>query len=74
VGWAAILQPVQFRDLIAVLVEASSRYLVAQLEAGADVQATIPLAPGAESLNVAVTASIALYEWRRRARGPHVES
>jgi TrmH family RNA methyltransferase len=31
-----------------------------------EVQATIPLAPRAESLNVAVTAAIALYEWRRR--------
>jgi RNA methyltransferase, TrmH family len=31
-----------------------------------DLQATVPLAPAAESLNVAVTAAIALYEWRRR--------
>lgn len=31
-----------------------------------DGQATIPLAATAESLNVAVTASIALYEWSRR--------
>jgi RNA methyltransferase, TrmH family len=37
------------------------------LVAKADAQATIPLASGAESLNVAVTAAIALYEWRRRA-------
>jgi RNA methyltransferase, TrmH family len=34
--------------------------------ADAEHTATIPLAPGAESLNVAVTAVIALYEWRRR--------
>jgi TrmH family RNA methyltransferase len=33
-------------------------------------QATIPLAPTAESLNVAVTAAIALYEWSRRHRRP----
>jgi RNA methyltransferase, TrmH family len=33
----------------------------------ADAVAAIPLAPGAESLNVAMTASIALYERRRRA-------
>jgi TrmH family RNA methyltransferase len=32
----------------------------------ADATASIPLAPGAESLNVAVAGSIALYEWRRR--------
>jgi TrmH family RNA methyltransferase len=30
------------------------------------VVATIPLAPNAESLNVAVSGAIALYEWRRR--------
>jgi uroporphyrinogen decarboxylase len=33
----ALQQPERFGELIAVLVEASSRYLVAQLEAGADV-------------------------------------
>jgi TrmH family RNA methyltransferase len=35
---------------------------------GADLTATIPLEPGPESLNVAVTAALALYEWRRRQR------
>jgi RNA methyltransferase, TrmH family len=34
--------------------------------ADSELRATIPLATGAESLNVAVTAAIALYEWRRR--------
>lgn len=34
--------------------------------AGCDAVATIPLAAGAESLNVAVTGALALYEWRRR--------
>jgi RNA methyltransferase, TrmH family len=38
------------------------------VSAGADLTATIPLEPGAESLNVAVTAALALYEWRRRQR------
>ena len=33
-----------------------------------DAVATIPLAPGAESLNVAVSGALALYEWRRRHR------
>lgn len=37
--------------------------------ADAELQATIRLAPGAESLNVAVTGAIALYEWRRSRRG-----
>jgi TrmH family RNA methyltransferase len=36
--------------------------------AGADLAATIPLEPGAESLNVAATAALALYEWRRQRR------
>jgi TrmH family RNA methyltransferase len=36
--------------------------------AAADIRATIPLAPGAESLNVAMTAAIALYDWSRRHR------
>jgi TrmH family RNA methyltransferase len=36
--------------------------------AACDEIATIPLAPGAESLNVAMAGSIALYEWRRRRR------
>jgi TrmH family RNA methyltransferase len=50
------------------LLGAEREGLPADLVAGADVQATIPLAPGAESLNVAVTAAIALYEWRRGER------
>jgi TrmH family RNA methyltransferase len=35
--------------------------------AGCELRATIPLTPRAESLNVAITAAIALYEWRRRS-------
>ena len=31
-----------------------------------DESATIPLEPGAESLNVAIAGALALYEWRRR--------
>jgi TrmH family RNA methyltransferase len=34
--------------------------------ADCELRVTIPLAPAAESLNVAVSAAIALYEWRRR--------
>jgi TrmH family RNA methyltransferase len=33
--------------------------------AACDETATIPLAPGAESLNVAIAGAISLYEWRR---------
>jgi RNA methyltransferase, TrmH family len=39
-----------------------------EVVADCELKATIPLEPGAESLNVAVTAAIALYEWRRRQR------
>jgi RNA methyltransferase, TrmH family len=37
--------------------------------ADADLRATIPLAPDAESLNVAMTAAIALYDWSGRSTG-----
>jgi TrmH family RNA methyltransferase len=37
--------------------------------ADCELQATIPLEPGSESLNVATAAAIALYEWRRRRGG-----
>jgi TrmH family RNA methyltransferase len=39
-----------------------------EVAAGCDAVASIPLAEGAESLNVAVAGAIALYEWRRRRR------
>ncbi len=42
--------------------------LPADVVEACDESATIPLETGAESLNVAMTGSIALYEWRRRAR------
>jgi TrmH family RNA methyltransferase len=37
-----------------------------ELVSKANEQASIPLTPGAESLNVAVAGALALYEWRRR--------
>jgi TrmH family RNA methyltransferase len=40
--------------------------LPGEVAASCDVVASIPLAAGAESLNVAVAGAIALYEWRRR--------
>ena len=41
--------------------------LPATIAAGADALAAIPLAPGGESLNVAMAGAIALYELRRRS-------
>ena len=49
------------------LLGAERQGLPDELVADAELEATIPLVPGAESLNVAVTGAIALYEWRRRA-------
>ena len=40
--------------------------LPADVVAACDATATIPLAQAAESLNVAMTGAVALYEWRRR--------
>ena len=40
--------------------------LPAQVLEACDERATIPQAPSAESLNVAMAGTIALYEWRRR--------
>jgi RNA methyltransferase, TrmH family len=40
--------------------------LPGEVVAGCDSVASIPLAAGAESLNVAVAGAIALYEWKRR--------
>jgi TrmH family RNA methyltransferase len=50
---------------VCFLLGAEREGLPKDVVAGADLQATIPLAAGAESLNVGVTAAIALYEWRR---------
>jgi tRNA G18 (ribose-2'-O)-methylase SpoU len=40
--------------------------LPGEVAASCDVVASIPVAAGAESLNVAVAGAIALYEWKRR--------
>jgi TrmH family RNA methyltransferase len=53
---------------VTFLLGAEREGLPPDVVAGSELQATIPLAPGAESLNVAMTAAIALYEWRRRHR------
>jgi TrmH family RNA methyltransferase len=62
-------QPLDELDLppsVTFLVGAEREGLPEDIAAGADFRATIPLAAGAESLNVAMTAAIALHEWRRR--------
>jgi RNA methyltransferase, TrmH family len=53
---------------VTFLLGAEREGLPADVVGDADLRATIPLAPGAESLNVAMTAAIALYDWSRRRR------
>lgn len=53
---------------VTFLLGAEREGLPEDVVADADLRATIPLAPGAESLNVAMTAAIALYDWSRRRR------
>ncbi len=48
------------------MVGAEREGLPPEVIAACDETATIPLAAGAESLNVAVAGAIALYEFRRR--------
>ena len=42
--------------------------LPGEVVASCDAVASIPLADGSESLNVAIAGAIALYEWSRRTR------
>jgi TrmH family RNA methyltransferase len=50
----------------AFLLGAERHGLPADVVASCDAVASVPLAAGAESLNVAAAGAIALYEWRRR--------
>jgi RNA methyltransferase, TrmH family len=59
------LPEVELPPRVSFLLGAERAGLPDDVVAGADLRATIPLAAGAESLNVGVTAAIALYEWRR---------
>jgi TrmH family RNA methyltransferase len=52
-------------DRATFVLGAERKGLPDDIAADCDLRATIPLAPGSESLNVAVSAAIALYEWRR---------
>lgn len=62
----APLSAVELSERATFVLGAEREGLPEEAVADCDVVATIPLAPGAESLNVAVTGAIALYEWRRR--------
>jgi RNA methyltransferase, TrmH family len=63
------VQPLWELDLggpVTFLLGAEREGLPSEVLAGCDELATIPVAPAAESLNVAVAGSLALYELRRR--------
>jgi RNA methyltransferase, TrmH family len=60
------LPDLDFGDRATFVLGAEREGLPADVVAGCDAVATIPLAPEAESLNVAMTGAVALYEWRRR--------
>lgn len=60
------LEALELGDRATFVLGAEREGLPEDIAAACDHRATIPLAAGAESLNVAVSAAIALYEWRRR--------
>jgi RNA methyltransferase, TrmH family len=60
------LPDLELPERVTFVLGAEREGLPDELAAGCELRATIALEPAAESLNVAVTASIALYEWRRR--------
>jgi RNA methyltransferase, TrmH family len=62
------LSDLDLPERVTFVVGAEREGVPEDLAADCELQATIPLAPAAESLNAAVSAAIALYEWRRRYR------
>jgi TrmH family RNA methyltransferase len=62
------LPRLELPERVTFVVGAEREGLPEDVAADCELQATIPLEPTAESLNVAVSAAIALYEWRRRHR------
>jgi RNA methyltransferase, TrmH family len=60
------LNRVELGERTVFVLGAEREGLPEEVAASSDVAASIPLAAGAESLNVAVAGAIALYEWRRR--------
>ena len=55
-------------DQVTFVLGAERAGLPADVVAGCDASATIPVRPEAESLNVAMAGTVALYEWHRRTR------
>jgi RNA methyltransferase, TrmH family len=62
------LHELELPERVTFVLGAEREGLPADVAAACELQATIPLEPAAESLNVAVTAAIALYEWRQQRR------
>jgi RNA methyltransferase, TrmH family len=60
------LQELDLGERVTFVLGAEREGLPDDVIAGCDAAATIPHSPAAESLNVAVSGAIALYEWRRR--------
>ena len=60
------LPELELRERVTFVLGAERDGLPDDVIAGCEAAATIPLAPRAESLNVAVSGALALYEWRRR--------
>jgi RNA methyltransferase, TrmH family len=60
------LPELELPEQVSFVLGAEREGLPDDVAADCELRATIPLEPAAESLNVAVTAAIALYEWRRR--------
>jgi RNA methyltransferase, TrmH family len=62
------LAEVDMRGAVVLVLGAEREGLPEEVLARCDATATIPLAGGAESLNVAMAGTVALYELARRAR------
>jgi TrmH family RNA methyltransferase len=62
------LPELELPDRVTFVVGAEREGLPEEVAADCELQTTVPLEAAAESLNVAVTAAIALYEWFRRHR------
>lgn len=60
------LPEVELAERVTFVLGAEREGLPEDVAEACELQVTIPLEPASESLNVAVTAAIALYEWRRR--------
>lgn len=65
-GLGRPLPELELGDRATFVLGAEREGLRDDIVAGADEVASIPLAEGAESLNVAIAGALALYEWRRR--------